>query len=105
MTDLELLRRLDEMRRQGARACLATVVRTEGSTPREAGAKMVVTVDGTILGTVGGGCGESRVRSAAMRCMVATEAPELLEVDLTLSKEGDDSDVCGGRMWVLLEPF
>ncbi|MBI5883193.1 MAG: XdhC family protein [Elusimicrobia bacterium] len=104
MTDLELLRRLDEIRAKGARACLATVVKTAGSTPRDAGAKMVVTVDGDILGTVGGGCGEGRVRSAAMRCMVATEAPELLEVDLTLTKEGDDSDVCGGTMWVLLEP-
>ncbi len=104
MTDLELLRRLDELRRAGLKACLATVVETEGSTPRDVGAKMAVTVDGTILGTVGGGCGEARVRSAAIRCLVATEVPELLEVDLTLSKDGDDSDVCGGRMWVLLEP-
>lgn len=105
MTDLELLRRLCELRGAGTKACLATVVETEGSTPRDAGAKMIVTLDGSILGTIGGGCGEGRVRTAAVRCLAAAGEPELLEIDLTPSSGGGDADVCGGKMRVLLEPF
>jgi xanthine dehydrogenase accessory factor len=44
----------------------ATVVRTRGSTPRKPGAKMLLTPDGGVRGTIGGGCGEAVVRSEAM---------------------------------------
>jgi xanthine dehydrogenase accessory factor len=47
-------------------AAVATIVKTRGSTPRKAGARMLVYADGRILGTIGGGCGESEVRVAAL---------------------------------------
>ncbi|MGH9763477.1 MAG: XdhC family protein, partial [Blastocatellia bacterium] len=46
----EMKRRLD----LGARAAMATVVKTRGSTPQQCGAKMVVFDDGSFIGTVGG---------------------------------------------------
>ena len=42
------------LRKRGDRGALATVIATEGSTPRKQGAKMLVLVDGSTMGTVGG---------------------------------------------------
>jgi xanthine dehydrogenase accessory factor len=51
---------------RGRSLVAATVIRTVGSTPRKAGAKMLVLPDGSLLGTVGGGCFEAAVRSEAL---------------------------------------
>lgn len=44
-----------ELKQQGRPFVLATIVRTQGSGPRKAGTKMVVTAEGRYAGTVGGG--------------------------------------------------
>jgi xanthine/CO dehydrogenase XdhC/CoxF family maturation factor len=105
MTDLELFRKLSEFRESGMTACLATITETAGSTPREVGAKMIVCADGSTYGSVGGGCGENQVRSAALRCMLKTGKPELIEADLTDDAGIKGGDVCGGRMWIFVEPL
>lgn len=105
MTDREILSKLVELREQDAAACLATIVATAGSTPRQTGAKMIVCIDGTLYGSIGGGCGEDAVRSAALRCLIDTKKPELLEVDLTDELGIRDGDVCGGKMGIFLEPI
>src|SRR5258707_15128240 len=51
---------------KGETLAVATIVSTKGSTPREVGAKMVVTAWGEILGTIGGGCGEAEVKRGAI---------------------------------------
>ncbi len=105
MTDLELFQKLSEFRASGMSVCLATITGTVGSTPRETGAKMIVCADGTTYGSVGGGCGENQVRSTALRCILKTKKPELIEVDLTDDLGIKDGDVCGGRMWIFVEPL
>ncbi len=105
MTNEEIFERLTELRAKGTVSCLATIVGTEGSTPRETGAKMILCADGTAHGSVGGGCGENQARSAALRCLLVTRKPELIEVDLTDEMGTRGGDVCGGRVWILLEPF
>ena len=105
MTDLEIFRKLSELKEQGIEACLATIVETMGSTPRETGAKMIVCADGQMYGSVGGGCGENQIRSAAFRIIVQTKKPELLEIDLTDDLGIKGGDVCGGKLWVFVEPF
>ena len=104
MTNREIFRKLSELRSLGIPACLATITSTTGSTPRETGAKMVVCADGTIYGTVGGGCGENQVRSAALRCPIVTKRPGLVEVDLTGNLGTAGGAVCGGKMLVFVEP-
>jgi xanthine dehydrogenase accessory factor len=104
MTDREIFQKLVALRQGGTAACLATVVQTVGSTPREVGAKMIVCIDGTTFGSVGGGCGEGTVRSAALRCLVATNEPELVEAVLTDELGAENGDVCGGIMRIFLEP-
>ena len=105
MTDREIFRKLAELRDQGVAVCLATIVETVGSTPREIGAKMIVCVDGSTYGSVGGGCGEDQVRSAALRSIITTKKPEFLEIDLTDDLGTKGGDVCGGKMWIFVEPF
>ena len=74
------------------------------ATPRETGAKMIICADGTIYGSVGGGCGESQVKSAALRCLLTTQKPEILEVSLLDELGTKGGDVCGGKMTMFVEP-
>ena len=86
---------------RGEAIALATVAETRGSTPRKAGAKMVVRPDGSFFGTIGGGCGEAEVWQEAMN-VLQTGKPKLVTVDLTESPEGEDK-ICGGIMQVFVE--
>ncbi len=79
----------------------ATVARTRGSTPRKAGAKMIVRPDGTFFGTIGGGCGEAEVWQKAME-VLETGEPAVVTVDLTEPLDGEDK-ICGGVMDVFVE--
>ncbi len=82
---------------------LATVVRVKGSTPRDAGCKMLIGVDGQLVGTIGGGCGEAEVLEAA-RQVIETGVPRLVRVDLTDDFLSWSPAVCGGVMEVFVEP-
>jgi xanthine dehydrogenase accessory factor len=62
-----------------------------------------ICADGTCYGTIGGGCGESVVRSAALRCLLAGKKPERLEVSLLDELGTKGGDVCGGKMWIFIE--
>ena len=104
MIDREIFKKLTELKCQGIDAALATIVETSGSTPRKVGARMIICADGTIYGTVGGGCGENEVRSAALRCLLTTKTPELLEVSLLDDLGTKGGAVCGGRMFIFVEP-
>lgn len=94
----ELARRLE----QGQPVAVATIVRAWGSTPREVGARMLVDRGGSILGTVGGGCGEAEVWEEAQNLFGAPGA-RVVHVDLTEDPDSDSGKVCGGRFDVLVE--
>lgn len=83
---------------------LATVVATRGSTPRKNGAKMLVVPAQGLIGTVGGGCGEAEVISAAQRAL-ETGSPEVVRVDLTDDPLAWTGSVCGGILQVFVEPI
>jgi xanthine/CO dehydrogenase XdhC/CoxF family maturation factor len=104
MTDQEIFQKIDELKNQDTAVCLATIIETSGSTPRGIGTKMIVCADGTIYGSVGGGCGESQVKSAALRCLLTTQKPEILEVSLLDELGTKGGDVCGGKMTMFVEP-
>jgi xanthine dehydrogenase accessory factor len=88
------------MHRAGAAGVVATVVEAGGSTPRGAGAKMVIYPDGRTLGTIGGGAVEADVIEKA-RALVDDGEARLLLFDLG----GDVGMACGGRMSIFLEPI
>jgi len=105
MTDQEIFQKIAELKDQGIAVCLATIIETSGSTPRGVGAKMIICADGTIYGSVGGGCGESQVKSTALRCLLTTKKPELIEVSLLDDLGTKGGDVCGGKMFMFVEPI
>jgi xanthine dehydrogenase accessory factor len=98
---LEAALRADEA---GEPAALVTVVSTEGSTPRKAGAKMVVFADGRAVGTIGGGCVEAEVVRRAHRAIEERKVTTTA-FDLTPDMDGGDGLACGGRMHLLIEPI
>ena len=54
MNDLDIFKKVLELKEKDITVCLATIIETSGSTPRETGAKMIICVDGTMYGTIGG---------------------------------------------------
>jgi xanthine dehydrogenase accessory factor len=94
---------LAELEAQNRAGVLCMVVRSQGSTPRRAGSKMLVYADGTIVGTVGGGELENRVIAEALQAL-SDGSPRILEYNMTDPQRGDPG-VCGGQVEVYLEPI
>lgn len=88
----------------GRRGAFVTIIETIGSTPRKAGAKMLVRDDGSIVGTVGGGCVEADLVGEAQTAM-RTGKPVVVEVDLTARSADENDMLCGGRLKALVEPL
>jgi XdhC/CoxI family protein len=95
---IEMKRRLE----QGARAAMATVLKTRGSTPQQVGAKMVIFDDGSFIGTVGGGCVEADIWAEA-REVLRTGKADIYHFNLNDEYEDAEGMVCGGQMDVLIE--
>ncbi|MFI7483918.1 xanthine dehydrogenase accessory protein XdhC [Kocuria sp. M1R5S2] len=103
---MDWLDALQHLRAEGVPAVLATVTEVRGHSPREAGAKMVVSADAS-WDTVGGGNLEATVVDRA-RVLLATGAgvPETLGVELTEHAVVEHGrQCCGGAVSVLLEPL
>lgn len=87
--------------RRGEPAAVATVIEARGSTPREAGAKMLVYADGRTVGTVGGGPPEAWVIEEARAALVEGQ-PRVLQYQ-PVGQEGRAIDACGENMRFLIE--
>ena len=94
-----LYKMIAEMVDRGEPGALATVIGAERSAPRHAGSKMIVRVDGTTEGSVGGGGLEARVIEQAR---AAIDDGECRRVSFDL--KGKDG-VCGGDVDVFVEPI
>ncbi len=90
------------LRRAGRQFAVATVVRTHGSTPQVAGAKLVLDDEGTFVGTLGGGCVEADAMEAA-KIVMAKGGRSLQAYELTEDLAWNSGLVCGGTMWILAE--
>jgi len=86
------------------RMAIVTVTGTKGSTPRGAGAKMLVWRDGNTLGSIGGGCSEGEVILAS-RDLLEEGSFRTLQVDMTSDIAAEEGMVCGGIMDVLIETY
>jgi xanthine dehydrogenase accessory factor len=89
---------------EGETLAIATIVSTFGSTPREIGAKMVVTASGSILGTIGGGCGEAEVCRQAVES-IRNRKPAMVKVELMDDIETNSPAVCGGVLDAFIDPW
>jgi xanthine dehydrogenase accessory factor len=94
---------LAELEKNNGSAALCTVTRSEGSTPRHVGSKMLVYPDGRFIGTVGGGDLEHRVIDEAWMAL-GDSLPRLLHYNMSDPARGDVG-VCGGQVEVFVEPI
>lgn len=94
------------LRRERVPAVLVTLVSVRGHSPREAGAKMVVSADGT-WASIGGGNLEATAIERARR-LIAEGATGPVELELSLNDRAPaehGQQCCGGEVRVLLEPL
>ncbi|MBI3442077.1 MAG: xanthine dehydrogenase accessory protein XdhC [Proteobacteria bacterium] len=97
----EWLSALAELRDKSIPCVLLTIMEAKGSTPREAGTKMVVTTDQQ-FGTIGGGNLEFQaVGEARKLLMAAAGAAQVKDYPLGPAL----AQCCGGAVTVFLEPF
>jgi xanthine dehydrogenase accessory factor len=104
LKDMDLFEEIVRMRRAGQRGALATIVHTNGSIPSFESSRMLVREDGSIAGTVGGGCVEADVWAAAKEVM-EKEAPRKLTFHLNNEATYDNGLICGGTVEVFVEPI
>jgi xanthine dehydrogenase accessory factor len=95
------LEALSELKAAGIPHVLVTQIETLGSTPRESGAKMVVTAD-DLFGSVGGGSLEFQAAAEARGML--TEGRKTPKIDKSLLGP-DMRQCCGGAVTLLFEPF
>lgn len=92
-----------EWHRAGKGAALATVIETWGSAPRPVGSQLAIASDGTMMGSVSGGCVESAVVHEAMDAL-ASGAPKVLTFGVADEDAFAVGLACGGTIRVLVEP-
>jgi xanthine dehydrogenase accessory factor len=100
---MDIYEELVRLRRLGQKCALATIVEVRGSIPSHEAAKLLVREDGSIAGTIGGGCVEAEVWNAA-REVLATETPRRLSFNLGQDAAYDSGLICGGQLEVFVEP-
>jgi len=101
---IDLFEEIVRMRRAGQRGALATIVHTNGSIPSYESSRMLVREDGTIAGTVGGGCVEADVWAAAKE-VIRTEQPRKMTFNLNHEASYDAGLICGGTLEIFVEPI
>jgi xanthine dehydrogenase accessory factor len=88
---------------EGKRGALCTIISSKGSLPMSGKAKMLVGEDGTMVGTVGGGCLEADVWAEAQR-VVKRDISKIASFILTEQHAGESGLNCGGKVDIFIEP-
>jgi xanthine dehydrogenase accessory factor len=98
---VEVFEEAVNLQRQGQPCVLATVISSRGSSPRKAGAKMLVRGDGSSVGTIGGGKVEFEIIAASLAAL-SDGTGSRTETMILDEKYGH---ACGGELTVYLEPL
>src|SRR5712691_13474136 len=101
---MDLFEEVVKLRREGRRGALDNIVHTIGSIPSYESARMLVREDGTIAGTIGGGCVEAEVWAAA-KDVIRGEAPRKMTFNLNNEASYDNGLICGGTLEIFVEPI
>jgi xanthine dehydrogenase accessory factor len=101
---MDIFEELVRLRRAGRKCALATIVQVQGSIPSYQSAKLLVRDDGSMAGTVGGGCVEAEVWNAAREVLESGKAKHL-SFNLGQDAAYDNGLICGGQLEVFVEPI
>ena len=101
---MDIFAEIARLRKEGRKAALATIIQVQGSIPSYESSKILIRDDGSIVGTVGGGCVEAEVWSAAQEVM-REEKPRRLHFNLNDKPEYENGLLCGGTLDIFVEPI
>src|ERR1700730_1205602 len=101
---MDLFEEIVKMRRGGEGGALAPIVHTNGSIPSYESSRMLVREDGSLVGTVGGGCVEADVWAAAKEVM-QKEAPRKMVFNLNNEATYDNGPIWSGQVQIFVEPI
>ncbi|MBZ5514860.1 MAG: XdhC/CoxI family protein [Acidobacteriia bacterium] len=101
---MDIFAEIAKLRKEGRKAALATIIQVQGSIPSYESSKILVRDDGSLVGTVGGGCVEAEVWTAAQEVM-REEKPRRLHFNLNNQPEYDNGLICGGSLDIFVEPI
>src|SRR5580700_7171216 len=99
---MDVFDELIHLRNLGQKCALATIVQVRGSIPSFESAKLLIREDGSLVGTIGGGCVEAEVWNAAREVMQTGKARNM---SFTLGQDAayDNGLICGGQLEVFVE--
>ncbi|MDZ7878737.1 MAG: XdhC family protein [Saprospiraceae bacterium] len=100
----EFLQKIDEYVAQKQKFATATVISTWGSAPRQIGSMMLIGEDGTMSGSVSGGCVEVAVVRLA-KDILAKNTAILVNFGVSDNEAWSVGLSCGGSIEVFIEPF
>lgn len=101
---MDIFAEIARLRKDGRKAALATIIQVQGSIPSYESSKILIRDDGSIVGTVGGGCVEAEVWAVAQDVM-REEKPRRLHFNLNNNPEYDNGLICGGSLDIFVEPI
>ncbi|KXA97038.1 hypothetical protein AKJ37_03855 [candidate division MSBL1 archaeon SCGC-AAA259I09] len=102
---INVFKKIEKLLEENKEFAVATVIRTEGSSPRKTGAKMIVHENGETFGTIGGGCAERAAKDVALLTLEEGKRAEKLELKLEEEADGGIGMKCGGKMEIFIEAF
>lgn len=101
---LDILDTMNRWLEEDRQVALATVVKTWGSAPRQAGSKMGITAEMAMIGSVSGGCVEGAVVEEALASL-KDGRPRLLKFGVADDTAWEVGLTCGGSIEVYVEPL
>ena len=103
--DLEVLKTCRKWIDAGQACELVTVIRTWGSSPRPEGATLAICQDGTVIGSVSGGCIEDDLIDHVRREGITRTRPEIVTYGITADQAHRFGLPCGGTIELAIEPL
>ncbi|WP_017732648.1 XdhC family protein [Nafulsella turpanensis] len=102
----DIVEAYEAAQKEGKQLALATVVKVQGSSYRQPGARMLITEDGQLTGAISGGCLEGDALRKAQLVMLQ-QKPKLIKYD---TMDEDDAQLgvglgCNGIIHILIEPI
>ena len=103
--DLDVLKTCNAWLAEGRRCQLVTVIKTWGSSPRPIGATLGVCEDGTVVGSVSGGCIEDDLIARVRDNGIALTRPEIVSYGISADEAHRFGLPCGGTIELAIEPL
>ena len=103
--DLEVLKTCAAWIAGGRRCELVTVIKTWGSSPRPVGATLAICDDGTVVGSVSGGCIEDDLIAHVRTHGIVRERPEIVSYGISADEAHRFGLPCGGTIELAIEPL